>query len=100
MTARRIFLPTANALGQTSRNLARYADRTRRYFKEVKKRALNLLNPGQRHQLTLSAVGAQQPNPARELALIGVRKRRRRVLQTAQSMRAQLGLAPDRRLAG
>jgi hypothetical protein len=80
MSGRRIFLPTANALGQTSRNLARYAHSASRYFKEVKKRALNLLNPGQRHQLTLSAVGAQQPNPGRELALIGVRKRRRRVI--------------------
>jgi hypothetical protein len=100
MSGRRIFLLAANALAQTSRNLAGYAHSASRYFNEVKNRALNLLNPGERHQLTLSVPGAQQPNPARELALMGARKRRRRVLQTAQTMRAQLGLAPDRRLAG
>jgi hypothetical protein len=37
-------------------------------------------------------------NPARDLALIGHAKRHQRVIETAQQMRRELGLAPDPRL--
>jgi hypothetical protein len=37
-------------------------------------------------------------NPARELALIGAEKRRRKVLEVARQLRAEKGLAPDPRL--
>lgn len=38
-------------------------------------------------------------NPARELALLGVNKRRQSVRDVARQMREELGLAPDERLA-
>lgn len=38
-------------------------------------------------------------NPARELALLGVEKRRQSVRETARQMRRELGLSEDPRLA-
>lgn len=38
-------------------------------------------------------------NPARQLALIGVEKRRQSVRETARQIRVELGLSPDPRLS-
>lgn len=40
-----------------------------------------------------------KPNAARELALMGVQKRRATVRETARQIRAELGLPDDGRLA-
>ncbi len=50
-------------------------------------------------RLFLNLAARRRSNPARELALIGVAKRRASVKATARLMRQELGLPADPRLA-
>lgn len=61
---------------------------------------LSSSNPDGASAVNLLRIFRRKINPARELAMIGHEKRRSDKKAVARRIREELGLAPDRRLAG